>query len=64
VSRQDLDGLLQRVRAIDPDLVLAADEVDGDLLDWFAGLSPRERLNRAARMGAELESLGRARRGE
>jgi hypothetical protein len=51
--------LIERIRATDPDVVAAADEVDGDLLDWFATLSPEERLRRASRMGAELEAMRR-----
>lgn len=55
-------ALLERVRAVDPDLVLAADEVDSDLVDWFATLSPRHRLDRAAQMGEELQRLRDGRR--
>ena len=54
--------LLERIRAVDPDLVSAAGEVDRDLVDWFATLTPRQRLDRAAGMGADLERLRRARR--
>jgi hypothetical protein len=60
--RLRFDALLRRLRTDDPDLVAAASEVDDDLLDWFATLSPSERLDRAARMGAELERLRLARR--
>jgi hypothetical protein len=62
VATPNLIALLERVRAADPDLVAAASEVDRDLLDWFATLTPRERIDRAARMGAELERLRRGRR--
>jgi hypothetical protein len=34
----------QLVASIDPLIVEAAREVDGTLLDWMLGLSPRERL--------------------
>jgi hypothetical protein len=62
VGEDSFDVVLERLRALDPDVVLAADEVDGDLLDWFATLPLRVRLDRAARMAAELEDLRRARR--
>jgi non-ribosomal peptide synthetase component F len=62
VSSTTFDALLERVRVEDPDLVLAAEEIDRDLLDWFATLTPRQRLDRAARMGTELERLRRDRR--
>jgi hypothetical protein len=62
VATPNLIALLERVRAADPDLVAAAGEVDRDLLDWFATLTPRERIDRAAHMGAELERLRRGRR--
>jgi hypothetical protein len=55
-------ALVERVRAVDPDLVLAAGEVDHELVDWFASLTPPERLDRAARMASDLESLRHARR--
>jgi hypothetical protein len=62
VTRSDLETLQARLREIDPDLVLAADEVDEDLLDSFSALTPRERLDRAARVAAGLNRLRRAER--
>lgn len=61
-SRRLFDALIECLRVADPDVVLAADEVDGDLLDWFATLSLRARLDRAVRIAAWLEELRRARR--
>ena len=61
VNRLDLDDLIRKIRTTDPDLVAAADEVDRDLLEWFASLPLDERLARATSMGATLEELRRAR---
>ena len=49
-----LEALTDRLRAIDSDLVAAADEVDGAMLDWLATLTVEERLSRAGRMAADL----------
>ena len=57
-----LERIIRRLRSIDPDLVAAADEVDGSLLAWFATLSVEERLNRAGRMAADLQEMQDARR--
>ena len=38
----------------------ATTEVDVSLLEWFQGLSPRERLRVASRNAAALERLKRA----
>jgi hypothetical protein len=55
-------SIRERLLKTDPDLVLAADETDLDLIAWFGGLSLRERLDRAARMAATLARLRDARR--
>lgn len=55
------NAIRERLLQVDSDLVLAADETDSDLLDWFATLSLRQRLDRAARMAASLEQLRDAR---
>ena len=60
-SRPSLEALLERDRAIDPDLVLVADEVDAELLAWFSTLTPAERLDHSAKMARELEELRDAR---
>jgi len=62
MDRDRFHGLIERLRMVDPDVIIAADEVDGDLLDWFATLSLSARLDRAARMAAELKDLRRAHR--
>lgn len=56
------NAIRERLLQTDADLVLAADETDLDLLAWFAALPVRQRLNRAARMAAELARLRDARR--
>lgn len=61
-TRERIDALVEDIRATDPDLVLAADEQDAQLLAWFSGLSAAERLDRAARMALELEQLRDGRR--
>jgi hypothetical protein len=55
------DAIRKRLLQVDADLVLAADEADRDLIDWFATLPLRQRLNRAARMAVDLERLREAR---
>jgi hypothetical protein len=55
------NAIRERLLQVDADLVLAADETDSDLLDWFATLSLRQRLDRAARMAVSLEQLRDAR---
>jgi hypothetical protein len=62
VASERLASVIERLAVDDPDLLRAADEVDVDLLRWFAQLSPRERLDRACRAGADLERLRHARR--
>jgi hypothetical protein len=62
VSSRSFDELLERVRALEPDIALAAKEVDHDLIDWFSTLTPRQRIDRAGRMAFDLERLRRARR--
>ncbi len=54
-------AIRERLLQVDADLVLAADEADGDLLDWFATLPLRQRLDRAAKMALSLERLRDAR---
>jgi hypothetical protein len=54
-------AIRERLLQVDADLVLAADEADQDLLDWFATLSLRQRLDRAAGMASSLERLRHAR---
>ena len=44
LSREEIERLKALVAARDPLLVAAADEVDRSLLEWFAPLSPLERL--------------------
>ena len=56
------NAIRERLLQTDADLVLAADETDLDLLAWFATLPLRQRLDRAARMAAELARLRDARR--
>ncbi|MEO8314040.1 MAG: hypothetical protein ABI645_04520 [Pseudomonadota bacterium] len=55
------NAIRQRLLQVDADLVLAVDETDPDLLDWFATLTLRERLDRAAGMASSLEQLRDAR---
>ena len=55
------NAIRERLLQVDADLVLAADEADRDLLDWFAMLTLRQRLDRAARMAVDLERLHDAR---
>jgi hypothetical protein len=50
-------AIREHLLQIDAELVLAAEEADQDLLDWFATLSPRQRLDRAARLAISLERL-------
>jgi hypothetical protein len=57
-------AIQERLLQIDSDLVLAADEADLDLIEWFAMLSARQRLEHAARMAAELARLRDARRAD
>lgn len=57
VTPNQYNAIRERLLQADPDLVLAAEETDGDLLDWFAALTLRQRLERAARMAASLEQL-------
>lgn len=54
-------ALRESLLQVDADLVLAADEADRELLDWFATLALRQRLDRAARMAFSLERLRGAR---
>jgi hypothetical protein len=54
-------AIREHLLQVDADLVLAADETDQDLLDWFASLPARQRLDRAARMAVSLEQLRDAR---
>jgi hypothetical protein len=54
-------AIRERLLQVDADLVLAADEADQDLLDWFATLPLRQRLDRAAGMAACLIHLRDAR---
>lgn len=54
-------AIRERLLQVDVDLVLAADEIDLDLLDWFATLPLQHRLDRAARMAFSLEQLRNAR---
>ena len=56
------NAIREHLLRIDADLVLAADEADRSLIDWFATLSPRQRLDRATAMAADLERLRDARR--
>lgn len=58
------NAIRERLLQTDADLVLAADETDRDLLAWFATLPPRQRLDRAACMAAELARLRDARRAD
>ena len=46
--------------ALDPLIVEAAREVDGTLLDWALGLSPRERLRACTKATAALGKFGNA----
>jgi hypothetical protein len=55
-------AIRERLMQADPDLVLAADEADLDLIAWFATLTLRQRLDRAAGMATELARLRDARR--
>jgi hypothetical protein len=55
-------AIRERLLQTDADLVLAADETDLDLLAWFATPLCEARLNRAARMAAEVSRLRDARR--
>lgn len=48
--------------ALDPLIVEAAREVDGTLLDWALGLSPRERLRACTKATAALEHLREAKK--
>jgi len=61
VTPNQYDTIRERLWQADPDVVLAAEETDGDLLDWFAALPLRQRLERAARMAASLAQLRDAR---
>ncbi len=61
VTPNQYDTIRERLLQSDPDVVLAAEETDGDLLDWFAALPLRQRLERAARMAASLAQLRDAR---
>lgn len=54
-------AIRERLLQVDADLVLAADETDQDLLDWFATLPLRQRLDRAASTAFSLERLRDAR---
>lgn len=61
---RSLAEVLEAIRSEDPDLLAAADEVDRDLLTWFATLPLDERLDRAGRMAREYgEIRDGARRG-
>jgi hypothetical protein len=62
VTPANYKSLCERLLQKDADLVLAADEVDRDLIAWFATLSSRQRLDRAAGMAVDLARLGDARR--
>jgi hypothetical protein len=61
VTTSQYNAIRERLLRVDADLVLAAEEADRDLLDWFTTLSLRQRLDRAARMAASLEQLRNAR---
>ena len=55
--KRTLEDVLAAILREDPDLLAAADEVDRDLLDWFATLPLEERLDRALRMAREYEEI-------
>jgi hypothetical protein len=61
VTPSQYNAIRERLLQVDADLVLAADEVDRDLLDWFATLPLRQRLDRAARTATCLMQLRDAR---
>ena len=49
MTKEEIEAVFERVRAVDPGLVAGVDDVDETLLDWTAGLSVRERLDAATR---------------
>ncbi len=51
---REIDPLLAE---LDPLILEAATEVDGTLLDWALGLSPRERLRASTRAEAALRKF-------
>jgi hypothetical protein len=51
---REIDPLLAD---LDPLILEAATEVDGTLLDWALGLSPRERLRASTRAAAALRKF-------
>jgi hypothetical protein len=53
-----VEQLYAHVRALDAELVLAAEEQDTELIRWYLTLDPIERLRRGVRNG---EALGRLR---
>jgi hypothetical protein len=56
-SREEFLRLRTLLAAIDPLLVVAADEVDSTLLEWARNLSPLERLSAAGRASAALHGF-------
>jgi hypothetical protein len=61
-QRHRVDVLYSRVGAIDPELVAAAAEQDGELIRAYLQLPVRERLRRGLRAGQALSRLRNARR--
>jgi hypothetical protein len=60
--RHRVDVLYSRVAAIDPELVAAAAEQDGELIRAYLQLPVHERLRRGLRAGQALSRLRDARR--
>lgn len=57
---QVYEELTRRIKARDPDLVAAVDEVDWTLLRWSPGLSPLERLRASTQTANTLARLRNA----
>ena len=59
-SRDEIDALKERIRRIDPELLVAAKEVDPALRDYALTLTPLERLALGTR---SAHGMSRFRRG-
>ncbi len=57
-----VDEVEQAVAALDPELVMAAREIDRTLLRWSLGLTPLERLRACTQATGTLERLRHASR--
>lgn len=57
MTRAELEAVFERVRAIDPDLVAAVDDVDETLLDWTAALTQSERLRASTQAARAIQRL-------